>query len=75
MKTYQVPENKGFIGPNGKLDRSKKSALRTKEGEWVVYFEEVQWLAHYETDFVTALKYVWDNFLMSALLPTTTALT
>lgn len=40
----------------------KEIALRTNKGEWIVYFEEVQWLANYKTDFVTALKYVWDNF-------------
>ena len=27
----------------------------------VLYFEEVQWLANYRTDFVSELKYVWDN--------------
>lgn len=37
-------------------------ASRTKVGEWTIYFEEVQWLANYQTDFITALKYVWDNF-------------
>ena len=31
-------------------------------GEWTVYFEEVQWLANYKSDFISALKYVWDNF-------------
>ncbi len=36
-------------------------ASRTKKGCWTIYFEEVQWLANYGTDFVTALKYVWDN--------------
>lgn len=39
----------------------KEIAERTKKGCWTVYFEEVQWLSDYETDFVTALKYVWDN--------------
>lgn len=39
----------------------KEIAERTKKGCWTVYFEEVQWLANYHTDFVTALKYVWDN--------------
>lgn len=40
----------------------KEIASRTKEGEWTIYFEELQWLADYKPDFVTALKYVWDNF-------------
>lgn len=35
------------------------------EGTWTLYFEEVQWLANYEEDFVTELKYAWDNFLKS----------
>ena len=40
----------------------KSIAERTERGTWTIYFEEVQWLASYQTDFVTALKYVWDNF-------------
>lgn len=32
-----------------------------KEGTWTLYFEEVQWLASYETTFISELKYVWDN--------------
>ncbi len=40
----------------------KEIAFRTKKGIWTIYFEEVQWLADYKTDFVTALKYVWDNY-------------
>lgn len=35
----------------------------TKDGIFTLYFEEVQWLANYEDDFISALKYVWDNFL------------
>jgi AAA+ ATPase superfamily predicted ATPase len=27
-----------------------------------LYFEEVQWLANYSDDFISALKYCWDNF-------------
>ena len=41
----------------------KYIAERVEKGPWTLYFEEVQWLANYETGFVTALKYVWDNFL------------
>ncbi len=37
-------------------------AERTQTGQWTIYFEEVQWLANYETHFISALKYVWDNF-------------
>ncbi len=33
-----------------------------KEGPCVLYFEEVQWLANYKTEFIAELKYVWDNF-------------
>lgn len=33
------------------------------KGTWTVYFEEVQWLAGYEDQFIAALKYVWDNEL------------
>ncbi len=31
------------------------------EGEWTLYFEEVQWLADYQDDFINELKFVWDN--------------
>jgi len=30
-------------------------------GEWTLYFEELQWLANYENEFISDLKYVWDN--------------
>ncbi|OGT54051.1 MAG: hypothetical protein A3F17_09370 [Gammaproteobacteria bacterium RIFCSPHIGHO2_12_FULL_41_15] len=33
------------------------------EGEWTVYFEEIQWLANYKHDFIAELKHVWDNQL------------
>ncbi len=32
------------------------------EGKWTIYFEEVQWLADYKQDFISELKYVWDNY-------------
>ncbi|MBF0363318.1 MAG: AAA family ATPase [Oligoflexia bacterium] len=32
------------------------------EGRWTLYFEEVQWLACYQDQFVSELKYVYDNF-------------
>lgn len=32
------------------------------EGEWTLYFEELQWLANYKDDFISDLKYVWDNY-------------
>lgn len=34
----------------------------TSSGQWTLYFEEVQWIASYREDFVTHLKYVWDNY-------------
>lgn len=33
------------------------------QGEWTLYFEEVQWLANYNAEFISELKYVWDNKL------------
>lgn len=33
-----------------------------RQGSWTLYFEEVQWLANYQSRFVTELKYVWDNY-------------
>lgn len=32
------------------------------EGKWTLYFEEVQWIAHYRGTFASELKYYWDNF-------------
>lgn len=37
-------------------------AEKTHCGQWTIYFEEVQWLADYQPYFISALKYVWDNF-------------
>lgn len=34
----------------------------TKYGVHTIYFEEVQWLANYSSEFISALKYAWDNF-------------
>jgi len=34
-----------------------------KEGEWTLYFEELQWIASYQPHFISALKRVWDNYL------------
>lgn len=31
------------------------------EGLWTLYFEELQWLANYDNELISALKYVWDN--------------
>jgi uncharacterized protein len=31
------------------------------KGPYTIYFEEVQWLANYRTEFVAELKHVWDN--------------
>ena len=32
-------------------------------GEWTLYLEEVQWLADYQDELISDLKYVWDNTL------------
>jgi len=36
-------------------------ADKVSEGVWTLYFEELQWLAQYEDEFISDLKYVWDN--------------
>lgn len=33
-----------------------------EKGEWTLYFEEVQWLANYKDNFISDLKYCWDNY-------------
>lgn len=39
-----------------------KLAGLTQKGTWTIYFEELQWLANYKPDFISYLKYVWDNY-------------
>lgn len=34
-----------------------------EHGVWTLYFEELQWLASYREDFISELKYAWDNTL------------
>lgn len=36
-------------------------ADRIGQQEITLYFEEVQWLAHYKPEFISELKHVWDN--------------
>ena len=36
-------------------------ARYVRRGTWTLYFEEVQWLANYKSNFVTELKLFWDN--------------
>lgn len=35
---------------------------RIPEGKWTIYFEEVQWLADYKDEFISELKFAWDNW-------------
>lgn len=36
-------------------------AQKMNSGTWVLYLEELQWLAHYESELISDLKEVWDN--------------
>ena len=47
---------------NSWVDVFKYIAEKTSEGQWTVYFEELQWLAQYKSTFVSELKFVWDNY-------------
>jgi uncharacterized protein len=38
-------------------------AKKIQRGKWTLYLEELQWLANYQSELVSALKYVWDNEL------------
>ena len=38
-------------------------ADKIEKGAWVLYLEEVQWLAEYKSEMISDLKYVWDNRL------------
>lgn len=40
----------------------KLIADQISTGKWTVYFEEVQWLANYQDDFISELKLIWDNY-------------
>lgn len=33
----------------------------TQKGTWTIYFEELQWLADYNDNFISELKHAWDN--------------
>ncbi len=33
----------------------------TSRGKWIIYLEELQWMACYESDLISELKFVWDN--------------
>ncbi|GJM06344.1 MAG: ATPase [marine bacterium B5-7] len=33
-----------------------------QHGVWTIYFEEVQWLAEYHDNFISELKFAWDNY-------------
>lgn len=34
----------------------------TKTGTWTIYFEELQWLADYQDNFINQLKIAWDDY-------------
>lgn len=36
-------------------------AEKLSDGLWTLYLEELQWMANYEDELISALKYVWDN--------------
>lgn len=38
-------------------------ADKFEKGKWTLYFEELQWLAEYEDQFIADLKVIWDNRL------------
>lgn len=38
-------------------------AKHIAHGEWTLYLEELQWLANYQNELVSAFKHVWDNQL------------
>lgn len=62
LASYAEEPSLARIALDDWVDVLKEIAFRTKKGIWTIYFEELQWLSDYKTDFVTALKYVWDNY-------------
>lgn len=44
------------------IDVFRQISEYTKDGVWTIYFEELQWLADYKDDFISELKYAWDNY-------------
>ncbi len=51
----------GDIQPDNWTQVFKYIGRYIEHGEWTLYFEEVQWLANYNPQFISELKYVWDN--------------
>jgi len=50
------------ITPSHWLDIFELINKYISQGTWTLYFEELQWLANYQTDFIAELKTAWDNF-------------
>lgn len=50
------------INPSNWTEVFKYIFEYTEQGQWTIYFEEVQWLADYQNQFISELKYFWDNY-------------
>ena len=62
LATYADQPLLAKINVTNWIEVLKYIAELTTSGPYTVYFEEVQWLANYSPAFISALKYVWDNF-------------
>jgi AAA+ ATPase superfamily predicted ATPase len=45
------------------LDAFETLARFVKTGRWIIYLEELQWLANYQNELISSFKHVWDNQL------------
>lgn len=63
LSTYAEEPLLAKITVHSWVDVLMHIAEHIKKDVCTLYFEELQWLANYEDDFISALKYVWDNFL------------
>lgn len=57
--TPDLPSN--LIKNDSWLDLFECLAELCAKDEWYIYFEEIQWLASYQEDFIAELKHAWDN--------------
>jgi AAA+ ATPase superfamily predicted ATPase len=51
----------GFVSVDSWFEFFEVVDRQLQKNPAVLYFEELQWLANYEDDFVADLKYFWDN--------------
>lgn len=62
LATYQKEPYISDLQFNHWLPFFEFLAKFVKDGEWTIYFEELQWLAEHKDNFIADLKHAWDNY-------------